>query len=155
MSTPNPVDNPYIYTPKTRAPTATRTMHGVLTLLAWALYAYLWLPLLTVVAWVLGVRTAYVELYVRNNHFDQTIFLVILVLAVVATALLVGWAEWNRHKFGGPDRRATPRDVEADDVAKSLYAPDGVSSQLAGAKSMRLAMGEDARLVGVHHSTPL
>lgn len=155
MNTPNPVQNPYIYTPKSRVPMATRTLHGVLTLLAWALYAYLWLPLLTVVAWVLGIRTAYIELYVRDNRLDQTIFIVIAVLAIVATALLVGWAEYNRRRFGSAHRRAAPRDVEADDVAKSLFAPEGLLPRLSGAKSMRLTMDEDARLVGVHQSTPL
>lgn len=155
MSAPSPMQDPYIYTPKTRAPAATRTLHGVLTLLAWALYAYLWLPLLTVVAWVLGVRTSFVELYVRTNHIDQEIFLVLLALAVVATALLVGWAEYNRHKFGGHDRRTAPRLVDARDVAESLNAGDDVSHGLAGAKSITLAMGEDARPLGIHRAVPL
>jgi len=155
MSTPAPHPSPYIYAPKTRASTATRTLHGVLTLAAWALYAYLWLPVLTVVAWVLGVRTSYVELYVRNNHFDNSVFLVILVLALVATTLLVGWAEYNRRKFGGQDRRSTPRNVNGDDIAESLFAPPELSRRLAGAKSITLNMSEDARLAGIHSHTPL
>lgn len=156
MSTPpNPVEHPYIYTPKSRVPGATRTIHGVLTLLAWAVYAYLWLPLLTVLAWVLGVRTTYVELYVRQNHLDQSIFLVLLLLAVVATSLLVGWAEYNRHKFGGPDRRLAPREVNNQDVAESLSTPMELSRRMTGAKSMTLAMGEDARLLGIHRHVPL
>ena len=150
-----PAEDPYIYTPRNGAPKATRTLHGVLTLLAWALYAYLWLPLLTVVAWVLGVRTSFVELYVRNNHLDQDIFLVLLALAVAATALLVGWAEYNRHKFGGPDRRVNPSDVEMHDVARSLGAPMELSGHLAHAKSATLAMAEDGRLTGFHHRIPL
>lgn len=159
MSTPdrpdNPLEHPYIYTPKSRLPRTTRTVHGVLTLAAWAVYAYLWLPLITVVAWVLGIRTSYVELYVRNNHLDQSIFLVLLVLAVAATALLVGWAEYNRHKFGGPDRRTSPRDVEAHDIAHSFGAPIELSHHLTRAKSMRLAMAEDGRLTGIHGEPPL
>ena len=156
MSTPAPPSHdPFIYSPKNRPSGATRTLHGVLTVLAWALYAYLWLPLLTVLAWVMGVRTSYVELYVRNNHVDQSIFVVILVLAVVATALLVGWAEYNRHRFGGPDRRAAAPDVEPHDIAESLFAPAELSRHMAGAKSMTLAMGEDARPVGIHRHTPL
>ena len=155
MNTPATDPSPFIYAPKTRASTATRTLHGVLTLAAWALYAYLWLPVLTVLAWVMGVRTSYVELYVRNNRFDNSVFMVILVLALVATVLLVGWAEYNRHKFGGQDRRSTPRNVDGDDVARSLLAPPELSRQLAGAKSITLNMGEDARLAGIHRHTPL
>ncbi|HZX81291.1 MAG TPA: poly-beta-1,6-N-acetyl-D-glucosamine biosynthesis protein PgaD [Lysobacter sp.] len=155
MSTPSPAENPYIYAPRNRASAATRTLHSVLTLAAWALYAYLWLPVLTVLAWVLGVRTSYVELYVRNNRFDNSIFLVILVLALVATVLLVGWAEYNRRKFGGPDRRSTPHNVGSHDVAQSLFASPELSQRLVGAKSVTLNMGEDARLAGIHRHTPL
>jgi biofilm PGA synthesis protein PgaD len=155
MSAPNPTDHPYIYAPKSRAPGATRTMHGVLTLLAWVVYAYLWLPVITVIAWYLGVRTSFVELYVRNNRIDNGIFLVIAVLAVAATVLLVGWAEYNRHKFGGEDRRAAPRHVDVNDVAESLFAPADLSHRLARAKSVSLTMGEDARPIAIHRDTPM
>ncbi|MGY3264335.1 MULTISPECIES: poly-beta-1,6-N-acetyl-D-glucosamine biosynthesis protein PgaD [unclassified Lysobacter] len=146
--------DPFIYTPKRAAPQAMRTVHGVMTFVAWVLYAYLWLPLITVVAWVLGVRTSYIEVYVRNNRVDETIFLVILGLAVVATALLVGWAEYNRHRFSGPDRRANPGNVELPAVAESMGAPFDLSERVSHAKSMTLAMGDDARLSGIHRSTP-
>ncbi|WP_133479019.1 poly-beta-1,6-N-acetyl-D-glucosamine biosynthesis protein PgaD [Cognatilysobacter segetis] len=155
MSAPNPTDHPYIYTPQDRPAGATRTVHGVLTLIAWGLYAYLWLPLLTVLAWVLGIRTSFIELYMRNNRVDNQIFLVIGVLALVATLLLVGWAEWNRHKYGGQDRRAAPRHVDANDVAESLFAPIDVSQRLTRAKSATLQMGDDSRLIGLHRETPM
>ncbi|GAB1595558.1 poly-beta-1,6-N-acetyl-D-glucosamine biosynthesis protein PgaD [Lysobacter claricitrinus] len=153
MNTVQPND-PFIYTPKEPAPQAMRGVHSVLTLAAWVLYAYLWLPLITVVAWVLGVRTSYVEIYLRNNQVDETIFLVILVLAVIATALLVGWAEYNRRRFSGPDRRSNPGNVELPAVAESLGAPMDLSTRVSHAKSMTLAMGEDARLSGIHRETP-
>jgi biofilm PGA synthesis protein PgaD len=155
MSAQNPTEHPYIYTPRNGAAVASRTMHGVLTFLAWLVYAYLWLPLLTVIAWFLGIRTAYVEVYLRNNHVDNQIFLVIGVLALVATGLLVGWAEWNRHKFGGQDRRAAPRHVDMSDVADSLFAPQDVSNRLSRAKSATLTMGDDARLIGIQRHTPM
>jgi len=155
MSTPNPVEHPYIYTPSNRAPGATRTVHRFLTLLAWMLYAYLWLPVLTLIAWVLGVRTAFVELYVRNNRLDNEIFIVIGVVAVVATSLLVGWAEYNRRKFSGRDRRTAPRHVDVHDVAESMFAPMDLSHRIARAKSMTLSMDEHARPIGIARDAPL
>lgn len=155
MSPTNPLQNPIIYSPRNGAGGATRTMHGVLTLAAWMLYAYLWLPVITLLAWILGVRTTYIELYLQNNRFDNGIFLVILVLGVIATLLLVGWAEWNRHKFGGPDRRAPAQHVGADDVAQSLFAGADVSQRLTRAKSITLAMSEDARPRGIHRDVPM
>ena len=100
MNTPATDPSPFIYAPKTRASTATRTLHGVLTLAAWALYAYLWLPVLTVLAWVMGVRTSYVELYVRNNRFDNSVFDILVALqtglpAGVDANVLVAAADRN------------------------------------------------------------
>ncbi|WP_133498509.1 poly-beta-1,6-N-acetyl-D-glucosamine biosynthesis protein PgaD [Cognatilysobacter terrigena] len=154
MSTTQPTQDPFIYAPKEPAPQAMRTMHSVLTLAAWVLYAYLWLPLITVIAWLLGVRTSYVELYVRNNRIDEMMLLTIAIIGVIATVVLVAWAEWNRHRFSGPDRRSNPGNVQLPEVAESLGAPMELSDRLAGAKSMTLAMGEDARLSGIHRSTP-
>lgn len=155
MSAPNPTEHPFIYTPKDHPNGAARTMHGVLTLAAWAVYAYLWLPLITVLAWLAGIRTSYIELYVRNNRFDQSVFLVILVLAVVATVLLVGWAEYNRHKFSGHHRRGAATEVQDHEVAASLFAPVELSERLGRAKSVRLAMDGDARLLGIHSDVPM
>ncbi|WP_187770831.1 poly-beta-1,6-N-acetyl-D-glucosamine biosynthesis protein PgaD [Cognatilysobacter lacus] len=155
MNAQNPVEHPFIYRPETRVPTATRTLHGAITLVAWMIYAYLWLPVLTAIAWYLGVRTAFVEIYVRNNRIDNGVFLAIGVMALIAIALLVGWAEYNRRKFGRHDRRGAPRQVDAYDVGDSMFAPLEVSQRLSRAKLIRLEMSHDARPLGVHHDAPM
>lgn len=155
MNTVSPTENPYILNPRKPATRGVQTFHGAITLLAWVLYAYLWLPVITVIAWLLGIRTTYIELAVKNYDFDKNTFGILLALGAVATVLLIGWAEYNRHKFGRHDRRTPISDVGVDDVANSLQADAGVSRALAGSKSITLAMGEDARPVGVHRHTPL
>lgn len=155
MNTATPAEPPYIVHPRKPAARGVRTFHGAITLLAWVLYAYLWLPVITVIAWLLGFRTTYIELAVKNYEFDQNTFGILLALGVAATVLLIGWAEYNRHKFGGHDRRSPIDHVGVDDVATSLSADVEVSRQLAGSKSITLAMADDARPVGVHRHAPL
>lgn len=155
MSTTSPTKDPFIFHPTEPAPTRVRTLQGVVTLLAWVAYAWLWLPVVTVIAWMLGVRTSFVELQLRNYEFDQDTFGILLTLAVVATIVLIGWAEWNRHKYGGEDRRSEVRNVEQNEIAESLHGGPDVAPQLAQAKSITLAMGEDARPLGVHRHTPM
>ncbi|GAB2514259.1 poly-beta-1,6-N-acetyl-D-glucosamine biosynthesis protein PgaD [Lysobacter humi (ex Lee et al. 2017)] len=145
----------YITHPRKPPSAAVRTLHGAITIAAWVVYAYLWLPVITVVAWYLGVRTSWVELGVKNYSFDQATFGILFTLAIVATVLLIGWAEYNRHKFGRHDRRTPILDVGVDDVAGSLNTDAEVSRTLAGSKSITLAMGDDARPVGIHRHTPL
>lgn len=151
----SPAQDPYITHPREPAPGRVRTVQGVVTLLAWIVYAWLWLPVITVIAWMLGVRTSYVELFVRNYEFDRDTFGILFTLAVVATVVLIGWAEYNRHKFSGRDRRAPAQNVAMDDIATTLGAPPELARQLAHAKSITLAMGDDARPMGAHRHTPM
>ncbi len=121
-STASPVQDPYITQPRDPAPGGVRTLQGIVTLIAWVAYAWLWLPVITVVAWMLGVRTSFVELRVRTYEFDQDTFGILFTLAVVATVILIGWAEYNRHKFGGHDRRMPAENVGVNEIAQSLRA---------------------------------
>jgi biofilm PGA synthesis protein PgaD len=151
----SPTQDPYITHPREPAPGGVRTVQGVVTLLAWIAYAWLWLPVVTVIAWMLGVRTSFVELYVRNYEFDQDTFGILFTLAVVATVILIGWAEYNRHKFSGHDRRAPAQNVAPEEIAGSLGTSPDVARHLGSAKSITLAMGDDARPMGVHRHTPM
>jgi biofilm PGA synthesis protein PgaD len=109
----------------------------------------------TVVAWLLGVRTSFIELRVREYQFDQNTFGILFTLAIVATVVLIGWAEYNRHKFGGPDRRLPADNVGPDEIATSLGSSPEIARHLAHAKSITLTMGENARPSGVHSHTPM
>jgi biofilm PGA synthesis protein PgaD len=155
MNAQNPAQPPLIYSPSKPAPGAVRTLYGVITLIAWIAYAYLWLPVITVLAWMLGIRTTYTELYVQRYDVDRDIFGILVVLAVVATVMLVGWAEYNRHKFGGKDRRAAPSNVTGEDIALAMQASPDVALRMARAKSVTLTMDEHGRPMGIHSDTPL
>ena len=155
MSTVSPTQDPYITHPQEPASGRVRTIQGLVTLLAWVAYAWLWLPVITVIAWMLGVRTSFVELQIRTYEFDRDTFGILFTLAVVATVVLIGWAEYNRHKFGGRDRRAAAQNVAPEQIAQSLNASPEVSGHLSRAKSITLAMGDDARPTGVHRHVPM
>lgn len=154
-SSTSPAQDPYITHPREPAPGRVQTVQGIVTLLAWLVYAWLWLPVVTVVAWMLGVRTSFVELYLPEYEFDTEVFGILFTLGVVTTVLLIGWAEYNRHKFGRHDRRAPASNAELDDIAASLRASPEISQHLSRAKSITLAMGDDARPLGVHRHTPM
>jgi biofilm PGA synthesis protein PgaD len=155
MSTVPPTKDPFIFHPRQPASAGVQTLHGALTLAAWILYAYLWLPVVTVIAWLLGVRNTWTELAIRSYDFDQNTFGDLFLLAIAATVLLIGWAEYNRHKFGRHDRRAPVANVGVDDVGTALNADAETCRSLANCKSITLAMGEDARPMGIHRHTPM
>ncbi len=122
-----------------------RTLFGLLTLLVWIGYAYLWLPLITLLLWLLGFRTAHIQLYLKS-HDAQPFFLLVIPLIVLAAALLqIGWAEYNRRRFQGRERRNPVADVGLAEVSVDMGATLGLTRQLQEARVAILHMSEDAR----------
>lgn len=135
-----------IHAPHRQARTE-RTLYGVATLLVWAVYAWLWLPLATLVLWFLGLRLSYLELYLAQQRIDPTLLVVLPLLLLACAAVLVGWAEYNRWRFGRRERRLPRVDVSPDEVASALRAPPELAARLSQARSAVLVMDADGRPV--------
>lgn len=136
-------DSRLIRKPK-QQPRLQRAAWGFVTLGFWMVYAYLWTPLATLVLWLLGVRTAFFQLYVREHTIEPFLLLTLPVLAFACALLLIAWAEYNRFRFGRTDRRSQPRSATLPEVADALGAPPAVARALATGKVIVLHMGEDA-----------
>lgn len=83
-----------------------RLMSRTLTLAFWGLWFYLWLPVVTLAGWWLGIerfRFHMIELegYVGFLEIVELYLLVILLMS----AALIGWAKYNHIRFRGVERR--------------------------------------------------
>ena len=83
-----------------------RTLGALVTGLMWAAYAYLWLPLVSLLAWGLGFELAYEVMVraggasaLRTELFWYGIMLVDVVLTVTV------WSLFNKWRFAGHNRR--------------------------------------------------
>ena len=133
------IDNPERQEP------AQRRMFGVLTAVAWAVYMYLWLPLITAVVWYLGLKSAYIELYLRDHRIDNFLVMAIPLIVLVVAILLLGWAEYNRMRFQRrEDRRGTADNVALDEMAKGIGATVQFARQLQQSRSSVVHMSEEA-----------
>lgn len=121
-----------------------RTAWGAVTLAFWAGYIYLWLPAVTLVMWLAGVRLAVVELYLHQHRIDMFLLGALPVLAVASAVLLIGWAELNRVWFVGKERRRAVPDVRIERVAASLQAPAPIAHALQDMKIALVRMDADA-----------
>ncbi|MBS7455687.1 poly-beta-1,6-N-acetyl-D-glucosamine biosynthesis protein PgaD [Coralloluteibacterium stylophorae] len=124
-----------------------RALLGLLTALAWAVYVYLWLPLLTLLAWLLGVRTVYTRLYLEQSQLDAFLLLALPVIAGLCALVLIVWAEYNRVRFGGAERRRHRADVDDAAVAATLGATPALASGLRGARVSVLRLDDHGRPV--------
>jgi len=133
------IDNPENQSPRQR------TMFGVLTGVAWAAYLYLWLPLITAVVWYFGLKSAYIELYLRDHRIDSFLVLAIPMIALVVSVLLLGWAEYNLLRFRRrEDRRGAADNVSLDEMARGIGATHAMAQQLQQARHSVVHMSEQA-----------
>lgn len=131
-----------------KQPRLQRAAWGFVTLGFWMVYVYLWTPLVTLLLWLLGIRTAFFELYVREHAIEPFLLFSLPLLALACALLLISWAEYNRLRFSRADRRSQPRSATLPDVAEALGTPPAVARALVLGKVTVLHMGEDARPQG-------
>ena len=96
-----------------------RVLYGSMTVLFWALWIYLWLPVLAVVGWVLGLRIAYFQMVVLNGYAGLLHLLrfYLTVIAGLGGSLLI-WAYYNFFRFRGTNRRSHVPKVGVDETSR-------------------------------------
>jgi biofilm PGA synthesis protein PgaD len=109
---------PIIDRPDLQSP-AQRTMTGVLTLVFWSIWAYLCLPLLSLLAWAVGFHQAYFYMVVRGGH-EQLLHVLLLCLAGIGLlgGALVLWASYNIVRYGKLPARAGRPPVPHEQIAR-------------------------------------
>ncbi len=107
-----------------------RTLSHLLTGAAWAAYFWLIAPLLTTVAWALGLRYAWLELTAPLLTGEGTPGLLLPLLAGGGVIVLLAWAEFNRWRFTGVERRKATPPVSDAVVAAALGAPQALPHEL-------------------------
>lgn len=113
-----------------------------LTALLWLLWAYLCLPVLSVLAWLAGVKLFYEEMLVREGV--DKLFSLMLVYAIVigvTSGLLILWARLNYRRFHNREKRHRAADATPDELAADY--------RLAAAE---LVAAQQMQTVTVHHS---
>lgn len=126
-----------------------RLAYSLFTLVAWALWAYLWLPLVSLLAWLFGIQLFRQEMLIpaRRGYLVSLgwFFLVVAILGLV----YAGWAVYNLKRFRGKDRRRHAPSLTTREVA-AFYriSPATVESLRAGRRQV-LHLDSDGLLEAV------
>lgn len=142
-------------TEKTRAPLILyarqrplqKSLHTLLTFAVWALWFYLLLPLLTLLAWFLGIRNALVVLVVRNHGASLFDMLLVLKIALIAAIVVQCWAAYSMIRFGGKNRRRAHKTVRPATVAAWFGVSDKSAVVMRDAQRVVLDVDVDGRLL--------
>ncbi len=126
-------------------PAPSRFGWALVTGFFWMVWVYLWLPLLTVVAWLSGInlfgklagQTAAHEL----REFGQLVVIYAAVICIMGGSLLT-WARIEFLRFRNVNRRSRPEPVSIVEVAQ--YAGVPVEELSRWAQSKRVVIHHDA-----------
>jgi len=132
-----------------------RVVSGAVTAVAWFVWAYLWLPLVTLVAWYFGIRSFVREVIIPDASTvlwtGVTYLAVIFLLGVV----LLAWSRYNLRRFGGSERRAATPPLTADDVTAWFGISYETLDSLRGGASLIVEHGAEGEVERVRVRDPL
>ncbi|MCC6209165.1 MAG: poly-beta-1,6-N-acetyl-D-glucosamine biosynthesis protein PgaD [Gammaproteobacteria bacterium] len=99
-----------------------RYAFAALTLFFWVLWFYLWIPVISLLAWLFGAERFYQAMIV-NSGLDTLLDLLGLysVVILVMGAILSSWAWYNQIRFRGREKRRASPSVTADEI-QSFFA---------------------------------
>lgn len=94
------------------------------TTLMWALWLYLFLPLLNVILWFLGIRFFYVEVFEKAGYVQLLNLLNKIGWGILAVfAILRFWGYYNYLRFGRKDRRKSTSSTTVGQLSESFNLP--------------------------------
>ncbi len=126
-----------------------RTLYGFLTALVWAVWIYLWLPLVSLLAWFLGAQRfvdVVLPLQQREDLLTLQQYAAILLLTIVVTAL---WSLYNLRHFGHHDRRHAPSPIDDAEIAQDFHLRPQILADLRDSRRATLDVDEDGELRGL------
>lgn len=127
---------------------ASRAFFGLLTFLAWMLWVSLWLPLITLLAWLFGLRTSYVQLFVDNHARGWHQLLYLSLLALACAVVISSWSAYNWWRFRALDRRRGRSRVAMTAMAGQLGVQPASAIELRSGARIVLKFAEDG---SIHH----
>lgn len=129
-------------------PRIQRTLWGGVSVAFWAFLMVLCMPLLTLLSWLFGIRLAWRQLYEYQDQVDPFLLIAVPIILLCCAVALIAWAEYNRIRFTGKERRSPVAAIGIDQIARDLGASAELAQGLAGSKSVVLHMDDHARPVG-------
>lgn len=125
---------------------ASRALYGLVTLFAWVVWVSLWLPLITALAWLFGLHSSYIELFLHNHSNGRHQILYLLWLALSCAAVISAWSGYNWWRFRHLDRRRGRPTVSMNAMAESLGVVNAGAIALRSSSRIVLEFAEDGEI---------
>jgi len=118
---------------------------SLLTVVCWAVWIYLVLPLVSLLLWALGVRLFAAQL--TQGGYDSLLASLAAYSSILfgVAGLLALWIVWNVVRYGGSNDRRTVKRAEVTDleVQQAFRLDDSLLDVLRGERLLRLDLDQD------------
>lgn len=128
-----------------------RYAYAALTLIFWVVWFYLWMPIITLFAWLFGADRFY-ETMIAHSGMDLLFDLLGLYGLIILSmgAILGGWAWYNRLRVRGRDKRRGSATVGSDEMESFfMVEPEQLDAARRG-KRVVIEHDEDGKVQGIH-----
>ncbi len=124
---------------------------GSVTFVFWMIYIYLWLPLITLVAWWFGAKLFHLHMIQLDGYKGLLGNLgLYAVIIVVISMILIGWAELDRMRFKDKLRRLVNNTVTVGEIAQKYNMHEDDLTQLRQKKSMLVHFSDDGFISNIN-----
>ncbi len=130
-------------------PRVQRAIYRTVTAVAWVVWAYLWLPLVTLVAWYFGVRSFVREIVVPDQMTMLFTAVAYMTVIIVLGGSLLVWSQYNLRRFGGTERRQAPEPLGRRELVDWFGISEETFEAMRSAGSVVVDHGEEGNVVGV------
>jgi biofilm PGA synthesis protein PgaD len=124
-----------------------RARDTVLTLLMWGIYIYLWVPLITLAAWLAGFERFY-EVMITYGGFDVVIELLdwYALIIISIAACIVSWSGINYRRFHNRERRYAAPLTKAQQISEFFGIPETEIDRVQSTRRLLIGLDEFGRI---------
>ncbi len=152
MKRPEPKHPDIIYRPDL-VPKRRRALFSGITLIAWVIWAYLFLPLVNLLAWYLGYELfSHHVLDLERSVLIGTLQAYGLVIAC-AGLVIIGWSRYHVIRFRGRERRTPIEDVSAAMLSERFQVDLDTIARLQGGKNLIMHLDSEGMVLSVQENT--
>ena len=129
-----------------------KSIFATLTGLAWLGWIYLWLPLLTLLAWWAGLDRSWKYLVVNSSASNLYDLRLLLSIALSCSLASILWVTYNKRRFGPLRRRKEVDNTINERIADKLGSNFNISMELRRNRHSVLFIDEAGNPTGVDSS---
>jgi biofilm PGA synthesis protein PgaD len=120
----------------------------IFTFVFWVLWFFIWIPLVTVFAWYLGIDLIYFEMFEMDGYkaLMDDVFEFIRVVSLLGGALAI-WAAYNYFRFRGKKRRVAPAQVSSKEMAEYFEVKEAELHENQQAKLISVSFDDTGKII--------